>query len=141
MNTIWYHLFVKSKIWNRWSYLKITNTQTKDRSRSWPRRADLAFPRGKVEEAWWMSIWVFFCFFFLHADCYIWSRWAIGSYCIAQGNVCDCITFLYNRTCWNIVNQLYFNNNKKYKKDEGINEENPVTYLKTIRIIDTREER
>ena len=26
-NTIWYHLFVESKIWNRWSYLKITNKQ------------------------------------------------------------------------------------------------------------------
>ena len=23
---------------------------------------------------------------FLHANCYIWNRWAMGSYCTAQGN-------------------------------------------------------
>ena len=35
----------------------------------------------------------------------------MGSYCTAQGNMCDWVTLLYSRTCWNIVNQLYFNNN------------------------------
>ena len=27
INIIWYHLFVESKIWSRWSYLKIPNKQ------------------------------------------------------------------------------------------------------------------
>ena len=35
---------------------------------------------------------------FLDANCYIWDRWAVGPYCIAQGNVCDWVTLLYDRT-------------------------------------------
>ena len=35
---------------------------------------------------------------FLNANCYIWIGWAMGSYCTAQGNVCDWVTLLYNRT-------------------------------------------
>ena len=31
------------------------------------------------------------------ANCYIWNGWAVGSYCIEQGNVCDWLTLLYNR--------------------------------------------
>ena len=34
------------------------------------------------------------------------NEWAMGPYCTAQGNVCDCITLLYHRTWQNIVNQL-----------------------------------
>ena len=29
---------------------------------------------------------------------YIWNGWALGSYRTAQGNVCDWVTLLYNRT-------------------------------------------
>ena len=43
---------------------------------------------------------------FRDVNCYIWNGWAMGSYCIAQGNVCDWVTLLYNRTWWNVVNQL-----------------------------------
>ena len=32
------------------------------------------------------------------ANCYIWNGWAMGPYCTAQGNVCDWVTLLYNRT-------------------------------------------
>ena len=32
------------------------------------------------------------------ANCYIWNGWKMGTYCIAQGNVCDWVTWLYNRT-------------------------------------------
>ena len=32
------------------------------------------------------------------ANYYIWNGWAMGSYCTAQGNVCDWVTLLYNRT-------------------------------------------
>ena len=46
------------------------------------------------------------------ANCYIWNGWAMGSYCTAQGSVCDWVTLLYNRTRQNIVNQLYFNKRK-----------------------------
>ena len=35
---------------------------------------------------------------FLDANCYIWNGWALGPYCTAQGNVCDWVTLLYNRT-------------------------------------------
>ena len=31
------------------------------------------------------------------ANCYIWNGWAMGSYCTAQGTVCDWVTVLYNR--------------------------------------------
>ena len=34
---------------------------------------------------------------FLDANCYIWNGWAMGSYCTAQGNVHDSVTFLYSR--------------------------------------------
>ena len=34
---------------------------------------------------------------FGHANCYIWNGQAMGSYCTAQGNVCDWVTLLYNR--------------------------------------------
>ena len=47
---------------------------------------------------------------------YVWNGWALGSYCTAQGNVCDWVTLLYNRTWWNIVNQLHFNNNNNNNK-------------------------
>ena len=29
---------------------------------------------------------------------FIWNEWAMGSYRTAQGNVCDWVTLLYNRT-------------------------------------------
>ena len=32
------------------------------------------------------------------ANSYIRNGWAMGPYCIAQGNVCDWVTLLYNRT-------------------------------------------
>jgi len=32
------------------------------------------------------------------ANCCIRNGWAMGSYCTAQGNVCDWVTLLYNRT-------------------------------------------
>ena len=37
----------------------------------------------------------------------------MGSYCTAQGNVCDWVTLWYNTTWWNSVNQLHFGNNNK----------------------------
>ena len=48
---------------------------------------------------------------YLDTNCYIWNEWTMGPYCTAQGNSCEWVTLLYNRTWWNIVNQLYFNNN------------------------------
>ena len=35
---------------------------------------------------------------FLDANCYIWNGWAMGSYCMSQGNVCYWVTLLCNRT-------------------------------------------
>ena len=32
------------------------------------------------------------------ANYYIWNGLAVRSYCIAQGNVCNWVTLLYNRT-------------------------------------------
>ena len=40
------------------------------------------------------------------ANCYIWNGWAMGTYCTAQGNVCDWVILLYNKTWQNTVNQL-----------------------------------
>ena len=34
---------------------------------------------------------------FLDANCYIWTGWVVGPY-TAQGNVCDWVILLYNRT-------------------------------------------
>ena len=69
------------------------NKQTKNRNRSWPRRADLGFP----EEKWGGSGMDGHLGGLGDTKCYIWNGWAMGSYCTAQGNVCDWIT-LYNRT-------------------------------------------
>ena len=38
--------------------------------------------------------------------CGIWNGWAMGSYCRAQGNVCDWVTLLYSRPWGDIVNEL-----------------------------------
>ena len=46
---------------------------------------------GKGRE--WMGFWVV-----LGANCYIWNGWTMGPYCTAQGNMCDWVTLLYNRT-------------------------------------------
>ena len=35
---------------------------------------------------------------FLDANCYIWKERAMVPYCTAQGNVCDWVSSLYNRT-------------------------------------------
>ena len=35
---------------------------------------------------------------FLDANCCIWNEWAMGPYYTAQGNVCDWVISLYNRT-------------------------------------------
>ena len=77
-------------------YNKQTNKQTnKERNRSWPRRAGLEFPEAGGRGARGMDG---------HfgglgdANCYIRNGWAMGSYCTAQGNVCDWVTLLYNRT-------------------------------------------
>ena len=32
----------------------------------------------------------------LDANCYTWNGWAMGSYCRAQGTVCDGVPLLYN---------------------------------------------
>ena len=42
-------------------------------------------------------------------NCYLWNGWAMGSYCIAQGTVCDWVTLLYTRNWINSVNQLFHN--------------------------------
>ena len=111
-NTVWYHLFAGYKIWNRWSYLKITNKQTKNRNRAWTRRADLGFQGGRKGEGVGGTGILRVSG---DANCYIWSGWAMGSYCTTEGTVCDWVILWYNRAWWNIVNQLYFNNNKNEK--------------------------
>ena len=48
-----------------------------------------------------------------------WSNWwAVGPYLTARGTVCDWVTLQYNRNWRNIVNQLYFNNRKRNKRDK-----------------------
>ena len=108
-NTIWYHLFMESKIWNRWSYLKITNKQ----KRIMAKKSRLGVSKG--ERGGHLGD------FFLDANCYIWNGWAVWSYWSTQRNECDWVTWLYNRSWWNTVNQLYCNNNnnnKEKKKEE-----------------------
>ena len=66
----------------------------KNRNRSWPRRAELGFPRDKEQGVGWMGIlgvWG-------DVNSYIWNGWVMGPYCTAQGNVYDWVTLLYSRT-------------------------------------------
>ena len=42
----------------------------------------------------------------VNTNCNTWHEWAMGSYCTAQGTVCDWVTLLYNRNGRNIVKQL-----------------------------------
>ena len=51
---------------------------------------DFQGEKGKKWDGW--AFWVF-----LDANCGIWNGWAMRSYCIAHGNVCDWVTLLYNR--------------------------------------------
>ena len=55
---------------------------------------------GQEEQTWgWVGVgWMGILGVFLDSNCYIWNGWAMGSYCTAQGNVCDSVTLLYNRT-------------------------------------------
>ena len=102
---------MEPKIWNSWSYLKVTNKRTNKKQTA----------HGQEEQTW--GSWGLGGrvgsgrdghFGGLgDANCYIWNGWAMGSYCTAQGNVCDWVTLLYNRIWWNIVSQLCFNNNNK----------------------------
>ena len=75
--------------------LSKNNKQTKSRNRSWPRRAGLGFPgpggAGSRMDGHFGGL--------KDTNCYIWNGWAMGSYCTAQGTVCDWVTLLYNRTC------------------------------------------
>ena len=80
--------------------LSKNNEQTKNRNRSWLRRADLGFSGGEGMDGHFVGLG--------NADCYVWNGWAMGSYCTVQGNVCDWVTLLYNRTWGNTVNKLYF---------------------------------
>ena len=57
------------------------------------------------------------------------TDWAMGSYCITQGSVCEWVTLLYNRTWWNIVNQLYFNNKKIVNKPKFKNNQTQIAKL------------
>ena len=61
------------------------------------------FPKGGKGREW--DRWAFGGFF--GSKLLFWNGWAMGSYCTAQGTVCDWVTLLYNGTCQNIVNQLY----------------------------------
>ena len=70
------------------------NKQTnKKQKQIMAKKSRLVFPRGKMEGVGWMGIWGFFGYKLLYLE---WM--GNGSYCIAQGNVCDWITLLYNRT-------------------------------------------
>ena len=46
--------------------------------------------------------------------------WAMGSYCTAQGTVCDWVNLLYNRNGRNLVNQLHYNNNNNKNRKQKI---------------------
>ena len=65
------------------------------KNRSWPRRTELGFPRGRGEGVGvgWMGILEVFWM-----KSYIWNGWPVGLYYIAQGNVRDWVTLLYDRT-------------------------------------------
>ena len=44
------------------------------------------------------------------ANCNIWSRWTVGSYCTAQGTTCDWFTLLLQQKLNNIVHFSIFLN-------------------------------
>ena len=78
--------------------MKLSKNNKQKTNRSWPRRADLGFPgqwgRGESGmDGHFRGFW--------YANCYIWNRWAMGSYCTAQETVCDgslCSTTELNET-------------------------------------------
>ena len=65
--------------------LSKNNKQTKNRHRAWPRRVDLGFWVGGKGRRW--DRWPFGGLG--DANCYIWNALAMGSFCTAQGNVCN----------------------------------------------------
>ena len=79
-NTIWYLLIVESKIWNRRSYLKKKNNSQKQ---IMAKKSRLGVYKGKGKGVGWVGILGFFWM-----QTVIFGMWAMGSYCMAQGNVC-----------------------------------------------------
>ena len=73
--------------------LSKNNKQT-NKNRAWPKGADLGFQGGeKGEGVGGMGIWG------LGGCKLLYLEWmGMGFYCIAQGNVCDWVTLLYNTT-------------------------------------------
>ena len=82
-NTIWYDLFVESKIWHRWPSYK---TEI-DYGQGEQTCGSLGW--GEVGWTWNLGL--------MDANCYIWNGWTMGLYCTAQGTVCDWITLLHNK--------------------------------------------
>ena len=91
---------------------KNNKQQTKNRNRSWPRRADLGFPRGKGEGEGCMGprrgVGVGCKPFYLE-----WMGNGILLY--RTGKCVWLVTSLCSRTWWNIINQLYINDNNNNK--------------------------
>ena len=77
---------MESKIGYRWSYLNKTNKKTEA---DHGQEEQTGVP-GREWDGWAFEG-------FGDANCYIWNGWAMGSYYIAQRNVCDWVILLYNR--------------------------------------------
>ena len=75
--------------------LSKNNKQTnKKQKQIMPKKNRLGVPKGERggdEKDGYLGV-------FLDINYYIWNGWAMGSHCTAQGNVCDWVTLLYNRT-------------------------------------------
>ena len=83
-----YHMI--SHMWNLKYGKNEPIYRTEIDSHTWKR--DLWLPGGRREGAGWMG-----SLGLVDENCNIWNGWAMRSYCIAQGNVCDWVTLLYNR--------------------------------------------
>ena len=73
---------------------KKKKTKTKKQKQTMAKESTLGVPRGEKEgsgmDGHFGGV--------LDANWYIWNGWAVGLYCRAQGNVCDWVTWLHNRT-------------------------------------------
>ena len=88
INITWYHLYVESKIWHKWTYLQNRNRLTDMESRP-------VVSKGEGEGMRWPG-----SSGLLDANFYIWNGWTMRSYCRTQENCPVSWDRTWQKTVW-----------------------------------------
>ena len=116
-NTIWYHLYLESKIWHRWTYLQDRNGLTDVENRFVVAKEEGGGSGMDWEfGVWWCKLlhleWISNEVLLYSMEDYIKSLGIVHDKSV-HIYIYDWVTLLYSKNWHNIVNQLYFKNFKK----------------------------